>query len=615
MPTDTSTRSAAESDERALIENDIHGFLAANERKELLRFVAVGSVDDGKSTLIGRLLHDTKGVYDDQLKDASRTSETGETAIDFARITDGLRAEREQGITIDVAYRYFSTPRRKFIIADTPGHVQYTRNMATGASTANVGITLIDARLGVLTQSRRHAYIASLLGIPHLLVAVNKMDLVDYDQAVYDKIVAEFRAFCDELSFTSVTFVPISALMGVNIVDKGDRTPWYDGRTVLEYLETVQVAQDRNLTNFRFPVQYVIRPNLNYRGYAGQIPSGVLRPGDPIMVLPSGKTSKVKAIDTYDGPLELAHPPLSVVIRLEDEVDISRGDMLVLPDDRPHVGQHLQAMLVWMSETPLDPGKSYLIKHTTRYERVQVDAISWEMDLETLTQRPTDTLRLNSIGKVQLTAHRPLCYDAYAKNRATGAFVVIDSLTNNTVAAGMLLEPSDAATMAGDLDLGAASQVSAAERAKRLGHRGAVVAVAGRAKAGASTLAFALERRLFDLGVLSTVVDSHDARYGDAIDANAGANAAKRLADAGVLTVCAVPAATEAQRQSFAASLGHTPVLWVQLDASEALCAERGAANTRYEPLAEGLTVDATADLDASVKAVVAGLRDAKLIG
>src|SRR5690554_4123952 len=358
-----------------LIKSDILAFLDQHEQKELLRFVAVGSVDDGKSTLIGRLLHDAKGVYEDQLADASGTDSEGEVAIDFARITDGLQAEREQGITIDVAYRYFSTPKRKFIIADTPGHVQYTRNMATGASTADVAIILIDARLGVLQQSRRHAFLANLVGIRHLLVCVNKMDLKDFKQGVFEEIKAVFSAFADQLDFADVTYVPISALLGVNIVDQSERTPWYDGPTVIGFLETVHIAGDRNLDDFRLPVQYVLRPNLNYRGFSGQIVSGVVQKGDEIMVLPSRTTSRVKAIDIYDGELDVANAPLSVTLRLEDEIDISRGDVIVPVDNLPTVARRVEAHVVWMSETPLDPRRSYLLKHTTRYVRTDINKI------------------------------------------------------------------------------------------------------------------------------------------------------------------------------------------------------------------------------------------------
>jgi len=494
-----------------LIENDIDAFLEQNLQKELLRFTTVGSVDDGKSTLIGRLLHDSKGVYDDQLKDATTTAATGETAIDFARLTDGLRAEREQGITIDVAYRYFSTPRRKFIIADTPGHVQYTRNMATGASTANVALILIDARLGVLEQSRRHGYIAHLLGIPHLLVCVNKMDLVDYDESVYDQIVKEFSAFTGELSFKTVDFVPISALFGVNIVDAGaEKMPWYTGPTVLRFLETVEIKHDTNLSDFRFPVQYVIRPDLHYRGFAGQIASGIVRVGDEITVLPSGKTTRVTHIDTYEGEIDEAFAPMSAVLRLSDEIDISRGDLIVPSRQLPMRARDVDAMLVWMSETALDPDKTYLIKHTTRTVRTSIAEVAWQIELTTLEQQSqVQALELNEIGLVRLAVHADLCFDAYADNRQTGAFILIDSLTNNTVAAGMLIGPTDRAQAAATPG-SAGTQVSAAERRLRLGHHGAVLALRGLDAESRERVAWAVERRLFDLGALPAVTDDAD---------------------------------------------------------------------------------------------------------
>ncbi len=358
-----------------LIATDINAYLAQHERKDLLRLLTCGSVDDGKSTLIGRLLYDSNNIYEDHLAAIKKASKMEGAEIDLSLATDGLKAEREQGITIDVAYRYFTTKVRKFIIADTPGHVQYTRNMVTGASTANVAVILVDARLGVLEQSRRHAYIASMLGIPHLLVAVNKMDLKGYDEGVYRQIGADFAAFARTLGFKDIAYIPISAVKGDNVVTKSARTSWYDGPTVLGYLETVPIAQDRNLKDFRFPVQYVLRPNLNYRGFAGQVASGVVKKGDAVMVLPSGKTTRVKAIDSYEGEREEAFSPQSVTIRLEHEVDVSRGDMLVHPDSPPHVSSQIEAMVVWMAEQPLVPGRTYTLKQTTRQVAAEVAAL------------------------------------------------------------------------------------------------------------------------------------------------------------------------------------------------------------------------------------------------
>ncbi|MCC6995347.1 MAG: sulfate adenylyltransferase subunit CysN [Deltaproteobacteria bacterium] len=503
-----------ELEDAELARTDIEGYLRRHEHKELLRLVVIGSVDDGKSTLIGRLLHDAHGIYEDQLSAVQRASSKGatrgegsEAAIDFSLLTDGLRAEREQGITIDVAYRYFSTARRKFIIADTPGHLQYTRNMATGASTANVAIILIDARLGVLAQTRRHAYIASLLGIPHLCACVNKMDLVGWDQAVFQRIADELGAFAGKLGIPDVRCLPISALRGDHVVDRGDVAPWYTGPTLLEYIEEVPLTGDLNLTDLRFPVQYVIRPSLDYRGFAGQIASGVVRRGDELVALPSGRRSTVTSIDTHDGPLEEAFAPMSVTLRLADAMDISRGDMLVREGARPESSQRLDAMLVWMAERPMDPDKSYLIKHTTRMVRASIERVVGIVDPDTLQPVPAPRLGLNDIGRVELRCHQPLFFDAYRRNRGTGAFILIDSLSNDTVAAGMIQAGTSAATGA---DAGPARenapQVSAAERRARLGQSGAVVTIGGSDGASARERAFLIERVLFDAGLVAAVV-------------------------------------------------------------------------------------------------------------
>jgi bifunctional enzyme CysN/CysC len=390
-------------------------------------------------------LYDAKGIFEDQLEAVERTSrERGEGYTNLALLTDGLRAEREQGITIDVAYRYFATPKRKFIIADTPGHIQYTRNMVTGASTADLALVLIDARKGVLEQSRRHAFLASLLGVPHLVLCVNKMDLVDYDEEVFEKIKDEFRDFAARLRVHDLTFIPISALNGDNVVDKSENMPWYKGSTLLHTLEEVHIASDRNLIDPRFPVQYVIRPMddewHDYRGYAGQVASGVFRTGDDVMVLPSGFTSTIAAIETMDGPVEEAYSPMSVTIRLNDEIDISRGDMLCRVNNQPHVSQDVEAIMCWMSEQPLDSGAFYRIKHTTREARVKVQEVLYNLDINTL-HRNTDihTLALNEIGRVKLRSTLPLFTDSYEKNRITGGFILIHEATNNTVAAGMII--------------------------------------------------------------------------------------------------------------------------------------------------------------------------------
>ena len=411
---------------------------------ELLRFATCGSVDDGKSTLIGRLLYDSKQVLADQLEHVQDVSERrGDGYVNLALLTDGLRAEREQGITIDVAYRAFATPRRRFIIADCPGHEQYTRNMVTGSSTADLSIVLVDARNGVVQQSRRHASIASLLRIPHLVVCVNKMDLVDWDEGVFDGVVAQFAEVAARLDIPDVTFIPISARLGDNVVDGSGHMPWYEGPSLLHHLEQVEIAADRDLAHTRFPVQWVIRPqdpeHPDYRGYAGQVAGGVLTPGDEVVVLPSGRTSRIAAIDTLDGELDRAVAPMSVTVLLEDDLDIARGDMIARRDAPPVVTRELDAMVCWMAEAPLRPGARYVIKHTTRSVRAVVDAVEDRLDIETL--RPDESageLALNDIGRVRLRLSGPLAVDPYARNRETGAFILIDESTNDTVAAGMI---------------------------------------------------------------------------------------------------------------------------------------------------------------------------------
>jgi bifunctional enzyme CysN/CysC len=415
---------------------------------ELLRFATAGSVDDGKSTLIGRLLYDSKAIFEDQLEAVERTSrQRGEAGTNLALLTDGLRAEREQGITIDVAYRYFATPRRKFVIADTPGHVQYTRNMVTGASTADLALVLVDARNGIVEQSRRHAFLASLLRVPHLVVCVNKMDLVGYDQDVFEAIKAEFRAFAMKLEVTDLAFVPISALHGDNVVHRSANTPWYEGSSLLHHLEEVHIASDRNLIDVRFPVQYVIRPRddslHDYRGYAGQVAGGVLKPGDEVVALPSGFASTIDAVETSDGPVAEAFSPMSVTVRLADDLDVSRGDMLCRPANRPTVGQDVEAMICWLTDTPLRVRGRYAIKHTTREARALVSDLQYRLDVNTLHRdESADTLALNEIGRVRLRTTAPLFYDEYRRNRATGSFILIDEATHATVAGGMILAPS-----------------------------------------------------------------------------------------------------------------------------------------------------------------------------
>lgn len=587
--------------EKQLLETDIEAYLDRYQNKELLRFVAVGSVDDGKSTLIGRMLHDTGEVYEDQLAAVRRASSIEGEEIDFSLFTDGLRAEREQGITIDVAYRYFSTEKRKFIIADTPGHVQYTRNMVTGASTANVALILIDARLGVLPQSRRHGYIASLLGIPNLAVCVNKMDLVGYDKAVYERIQRDFNAFAKDLRFRDVTFFPVSALKGVNIVEPSDKTPWYDGPSVLEFLETVPVDQDRSQENFRFPVQTVIRPNLNYRGFAGEVASGSVSVGDELLVLPSGTTSKVRSIDTYDGQLDRAFCPQSVVIRLEDEVDVSRGDMLVHTDDLPRVTRSFNAHVVWMNETPLDPEKTYLLKQTTRHVRVQIDDVRWTKNMESLAEESAETLELNDIGYLSLSTHSPLFVDAYEDNRSTGAFILVDSLSNATVAAGMVSASEHArqdldaikAELTAGSGLSPKTQVSPVERRERMGQRGATVWMTGLPGSGRWHLAYALERRLFDLGRTATVVDPTDENLESMV------SAAKAATEAGLVCICAYRSYRKDDRNLLRQRIGQERVIQVYVNTSPELCRKR-RPNEDFSSFEPPETADVTVALDAT---------------
>jgi len=566
--------------DQELIRDDIEAYLSRHEQKTLLRFVIVGSVDDGKSTLIGRLLFDTNMVYDDQLSAARKASNMEDGSLDLSLLTDGLAAEREQGITIDVAYRYFNTEKRKFIVADTPGHLQYTRNMVTGASTADVGIILIDARLGVLEQSRRHAYIASLLGIPHLLVAVNKMDLKDYSRDVYQAIKDEFTAFTRSLRFKDVTYVPVSALKGDNVVTRSDKSPWYDGDTVLSFLENVPVAEDRNLRDFRYPVQYVLRPNLNYRGFCGQIASGSVKQGDTVMVLPSGKQSKVKHIDTYEGEIEQASAPQSVTLRLQDEIDISRGDMLVFPDNRPRATRSFEASLVWMHERPLDTEKTYLIKHTTQVVRAQIDKIHSKLDLTTLKELPTKELGLNDIARVTVTCHRALYVDPYDQNRSTGAFILVDSLYNTTVGAGMIRAQGDEESARQSLDdafkeiragsgLAAHTQVSPRERRERFGQSGATVWLTGLPGSGRWSLAYALERKLFDLGRTAHVVTPFSKTL------ESITSAAHACTDAGLVTICAYQAYKRADRAKIKLGIGERRFVEIFVDTSSTLCAER----------------------------------------
>ncbi|MTI14857.1 sulfate adenylyltransferase subunit CysN [Sansalvadorimonas verongulae] len=482
-----------------LIESDIISYLKQHENKELLRFLTCGSVDDGKSTLIGRLLHDSKMIFEDQLasieSDSKKVGTQGEK-LDLALLVDGLQAEREQGITIDVAYRYFSTEKRKFIIADTPGHEQYTRNMATGASTCDLAVILIDARYGVQTQTRRHSFIASLLGIKHIVVAVNKMDLVDYSQDTFENIRNDYLDFAEPLTTDSamgdIRFVPMSALDGDNVVNPSPNMVWYEGKTLMQILESVDIADDKNLDDFRLPVQYVNRPNLNFRGFAGTIASGVISTGEELKVLPSGKTSRVKEIVTFDGNLEQAFAGQAVTLTLEDEIDISRGDMLVSTQNIPEQARELDATVVWMSEQPLQPGRQYEIKLGAFSSTGQVSNIHHRIDVNTLEEQSTSQLALNEIGVCHLSLTRAVAFDAYRNNRATGSFIVIDRLTNATVGAGMIN---------GKTESGKLGKVSAAERAARLGQNAAVIELTDASLRQLQDM----ERQLFSYGLFPVI--------------------------------------------------------------------------------------------------------------
>jgi len=582
-----------------LIESDINEYLKQHERKELLRFLTCGSVDDGKSTLIGRLLYDSKMIYEDQLakieKDSAVHGTTG-GGFDPALLTDGLKEEREQGITIDVAYRYFSTAKRKFIIADTPGHVQYTRNMATGASTADLAIILVDARPdhGVIEQTKRHSFIASLLGIKHVLVAVNKMDLVDFSQERFEEIKRDYRAFASRLDIPDLHFIPISALHGDNVVDRSEKSPWYDGHTLMNFLETVYIGSDRNMRDFRLPVQTVLRPNLDFRGFAGTISSGIVRVGDEIMTLPSRKTSKVKEIVTYDGNIEEAYAPMSITLTLEDEIDSSRGDMIVKPGNVPKLEQKFDAMIVWMADDAMKPGKQYLFKQTTRTVAGSISTLRYEVDVNTMHSKPTPTLELNQIGRVAISLTQPLAIDGYRRNRSTGAFIVIDRITNVTVGAGMILDRKTSETSGDHWDdepsssslTQEISNVTAEERHARYGQTPVTVLFTGNPGAGKTTTAYGVERKLFDLGRSATVLDGQNMRMGLSRDLQfsrddrsenirRAAEVARLMNRSGLICLMSLIAPNEDVRQRAAKVVGEEQFIVVHLNASDEVCASR----------------------------------------
>jgi bifunctional enzyme CysN/CysC len=583
-----------------LIATNIDEYLNQHENKELLRFITCGSVDDGKSTLIGRLLYDSKMIYEDQLAKLEQDSiRHGTTGGDFdpALLTDGLKEEREQGITIDVAYRYFSTTKRKFIIADTPGHVQYTRNMATGASTADLAIILVDARHGVLTQTRRHSFIVSLLGIKHVLVAVNKMDLLDYKQEVFEQIRSDYIDFATRLDIPDLHFIPLSALRGDNVVEASENMKWYQGPTVMSFLESVYIGSDRNLEDFRFPVQYVNRPHLNFRGYCGTVASGIIRVGEPVMALPSRKSSRVRKIVTFDGDVEEAFAPQSVTLQLEDEIDISRGDMLVRPGNVPRMADRFEAMVIWMAEQPLVPGKQYLFKQTTKAAAGSISTLRYQVDVNTLHRHDSPTLQLNEIGRCQISLNQPLAFDGYRRNRQTGAFIIIDRLTNGTVGAGMILDRAteEEGRPAWDEEPHTESrpsqfsQVMGEERQARYGQRPVTILLTGLTGSGKSTLAYALERRLFDEGRASVILDGERLRHGISKDLGfsqddrseslrRGAEIARLMNDAGMICVAAFVAPLADIRERARQVVGPDRFLVVHLQAPDEVRRQRDAA-------------------------------------
>lgn len=485
-----------------LISTDINAYLAQHEKKELLRFLTCGNVDDGKSTLIGRLLHDSKMIYEDQLAavqaDSVKSGTTGAGKIDLALLVDGLQAEREQGITIDVAYRYFSTATRKFIIADTPGHEQYTRNMATGASTCDLAVILIDARYGVQTQTKRHSFIASLLGIKHIIVAVNKMDLMEYSEDTFNKIKNDYLEFISSLNLDDIHFIPMSALDGDNVVNPSPNMPWFTGKPMMEMLNSIEISHDHNFEDARLPVQYVNRPNLDFRGFCGTVASGVFKQGDPITVLPSNKTSKIKSIVTYEGEIEQAFPPMSITLTMEDEIDISRGDMIVgNSTSTPYVSDTFVASIVWMSEKSMSPGRQYYIKLATRTVTGSISSINYRIDVNTLEHHAAEELLLNEIASCTLSVNAPVVFDPYTINKGTGAFIVVDKLTNVTVGAGMISGINE--------EEEEISPVTIEERASRFSQQAATINITGENQ---EQTAQQLERKLFNAGYLTTIVES-----------------------------------------------------------------------------------------------------------
>jgi bifunctional enzyme CysN/CysC len=556
---------------------NIRDFLDQDQQKDLLRLLTAGSVDDGKSTLIGRLMFDSKMLYEDQLaaleRDSKRMGHAGED-IDYALLLDGLKAEREQGITIDVAYRYFSTAKRKFIIADTPGHEQYTRNMITGGSTANLAIILIDAENGVITQTKRHTFLVSLLGIKHVVVAINKMDLVGFDENVYNKIRNDYESFVAPLDIPDIHYIPLSALKGDNVVEKSERMPWFPGSSLLQFLETVHIGSDRNFTDLRYPVQFVLKPDNQFRGFSAAVASGIISKGDEILVLPSLKTSKVKSIVTYDKELNYAFPPQSVTVTLEDEIDISRGDMLVHPDNRPRVERHFEAMLVWMDENVMDLSTQFYIKHTSNTTKARIDQIRYKVDVNTLEKQSIERFHLNEIGRVVITTSKPVFFDPYTKNRQTGAFILIDPVTHNTCAVGMIIDKLGSKNLPSRISSGDKENIALGqslilkeERQKKLNQKGETIWITGLHGSGKNELAFSLEKKLFENGAVAVLLDGSSLRSGlnrelDFSPADRDeqlrrvAHISKLLNDQGIITICSFISRNDSIRRQVAEIVG-----------------------------------------------------------
>ena len=565
---------------------------------DLLRFTTAGSVDDGKSTLIGRLFYDTQAIFEEKMSEIQRNTQRDDDDLELALLTDGLRAEREQGITIDVAYRYFATPKRKFIIADTPGHEQYTRNMVTGASTAELAIVLLDARKGVLEQSHRHAFIASLLQIPHMIVAVNKMDLVDYDEDRFREIVDEFRDFADKLDVNDITFIPISALKGDNVVTESEKTPWYNGATLLHRLETVKTQTDRNQVDFRFPVQNVIRPHQDFRGFAGQVASGSVRPGEEVVVLPSNLTTEVESIVTLDGEQEEASPGESVVISLTDEIDVSRGSMIVRSRNRPEMTRQIDADLCWMDEEKLRTDRPYIVQHATRETQAYVSNLVYRINVKTLHREEADTLTLNEIGRVELETADPLFIDSYRVNRHTGRFILVDPDTNATVAGGMIRGVGQDVAAVGEESTTRKEQqtspnvvweglaIPREKREAKNGHQAAVMWFTGLSGAGKSTVAKALEERLFERGIQTMHLDGDNVRHGLSGDLGFSANdreenvrrvgeVSRLFFEQGTLTLCTFVSPYREDRTRVRELLPDGRFLEVHVDCALEVCKER----------------------------------------